>query len=174
MSDGGLDLIGVDDSGDVRVGDFVDGKGPSFLLLAGLGVGSEDIVEFLEGTFGPDDESADVASGGQLEEVESADVSDFDSGDVSQGLDEGNIGTAVDDQGSSSGSVSSVSVFSFSGSDLDGVNDLLDIRPGTDILEESDGFLGSFDFFGGIGDDQGEFGDVVNSVSSGLDQGEDS
>lgn len=168
-----MDLVGVDDSGDVGVGHLMDGKGPSFLLLAGLGVGSEDVVEFLEGTLGPYDESSNVTSGGQLEKVESADVSDLNSGNVSQSLDEGNISSTVDNQRSSSGSVSSVSELSFSGSDLDGVNDLLDIRPSSDILEESNGLLSSFDFFGGIGDDQGEFGDVVDSVSSGLNQGKD-
>lgn len=171
LSNGTLDFVGVDDSGDIRVGHFMDGKGPSFLLLAGLSVSSKDVVKLLEGTFGPDDESSDMTSWGQLKEVKSADMSDFDSGDVSESLDEGNIGTAVDDQRSSSGSVSSVSVFSFSSSDLDGINDFLDIGPGTNVLKESNGFLGSFDLFGGVSDNQGEFGDVVNSVSSGLDQG---
>ena len=173
VADGGLVFVGVDDSGDVGVGDLVGGEAPSFLLGAVLGVGSEDVVEFLEGALGPDDKSADMSSGGELEEVESADVSDFDSGDVSECLDEGDVGSAVDDQRSSSGSVSSVSEFSLSGSDLDGVDDFLDISPGSDVSEESHGFLGAFDFLSGIGHNEREFGDGIDSVSSGLDERED-
>jgi hypothetical protein len=172
-SDGRLDLVGVDHAADVGVGDLVVGEGPALLLGARLGVGAEDVVELLEGAFSPDDESTDVASGGELEEVESADVSYLNSGDVPEGLQEGDIGSAVDDQRSTSASVSSVSELALSGADLDGVDDLLDISPGADVLEESDGFLSPFNLLGGVGDDEGEFGDGVNSMSAGLDEGED-
>lgn len=63
-SDGALDLVGVDDSADVGVGDLTGGEGPALLLRASLSVGSEDVVELFEGAFGPDNESADVSSGG--------------------------------------------------------------------------------------------------------------
>lgn len=154
-AEGGLDLVGVDDTSDVGIGDFAVGKGVALLLGGGLSPGSEDVVQLLEGTFSPDDKATNVASGGELEEVESADVGDFDTGDVSKGLDEGDIGSGVDDERSSAGSVASVSEFSLSGTDLDGVDDLLDITPGTGVSEESDGLLGAFDLFGGIADDEG-------------------
>lgn len=172
-SDGALDLVGVDDSGNIGVGDLIGGEGPALLLRASLSEGSEDVVELLEGAFGPDNESADVSSGGQLEEVESADVRDFNTGDVSESLDQGHIGTAVDDQRSSSASVSSSSGLSASSSNSGGVNNFLNISPSSDVLQESDGFLGSFDLLGGVRHNQGEFGDGVNSVSSGLDKRED-
>lgn len=172
-SDCALDLVGVDDSGDVGVGDLAVGKVVSLLLHGRLGEGSEDIVELLEGALSPDDEPADVASGGELEKVESADVSDFNSGHVSECLDEGNIGSAVDNERSSSGSVPSVSELALSGSDLDGVDDLLDISPGSSFPKESDGLLGPLNLLDGITDDEGKFGDVINSVSSGLDERED-
>lgn len=174
VSDGALNFVGVDDAGDVRVGDLVGRKSPALLLGASLLVSSEDVVKLLEGAFGPDDESSDVSSGGELKEVQSADVGDLNSGDVSKGLDQGDVGTAVDDQRSSSASVSSVSELSAASSDLDGINDLLDISPSSSILEESDGLSGAFDLFSGVSDNEGEFGDSVNSVSSGLDKREDS
>lgn len=150
------------------------GEGVSLLLGGRLALGSEDSVELLEGAFSPDDESSNVASRGELEEIESADVGDFNSGDVSEGLDEGDVGSTVDDEGTAAGSVSSVSELSLSGSDLDGVDDLLDISPGSGISEEPHGFLGALNLLGGVADNEGEFWDVVDSVTSGLDEGEDS
>lgn len=172
-SEGRLDFVGVDDTGDVGVSDLATGQGEALLLGGWLSEGSEDVVQLLEGTLSPDDETADVASGGELEEVESADVCDLNSRDVSEGLDQGDVGTAVDDEGSTAGSVASVSELSLSGTDLDGVDDLLDITPGSGVSEESDGLLGAFDLLDGVADDEGEFGEVIDSVSSGLDEGED-
>lgn len=100
-------------------------------------------------------------------------MSDLNTGDVSESLDQGHIGTAVDDQRSSSASVSSSSGLSASSSNSGGVNDFLNISPSSDVLQESDGFLGSFDLLSSVRDNQGEFGDGVNSVSSGLDKRED-
>lgn len=114
-----------------------------------------------------------MASWGELEKVESADVCDFNSWHVSECLDEGNIGSAVDNQRSSSGSVSSVSELSLSGSDLDSVNHLLDISPSSSLSEESDGLLGPLNLLDGITDDERKFGDIINSVSSCLDERED-
>lgn len=116
-SDGSLDFVGVDHSSQIWVGDFMVGKNVSLLLLAGKLVSSEDLVETLEGIFSPNDESSDVSSWGKLEKVESADVDDFNAWDVSQSLDEWDVLSTVNDQWSSSGSVSSVSLFSSSGSD---------------------------------------------------------
>lgn len=173
-SDGSLDFVGVDDSTQIWVGDFVVRKNVSLFLFSGELVGSENVVEFLEGIFSPDDESSDVSSWGKLEKVESADVSDFNTWNVSQSLEKWDVLSAVDDQRSSSGSVSSVSLFSSSSSDLAGINNLLDISPSTDVLQESDGFSGSFNFFDSVVNDQWEFWDLINSVSSGLNQWEDS
>lgn len=146
-------------------------KSVSLLLLTSILVSTEDLIETLEGIFSPDDESSDVSSWSELEKVESADMNDFNAWDVSQGLDEWDILPAVDDQRSSSGSVSSISLFSSSGSDSGSINDLLDVVPGTDEFQESDGFSGSFNFFNSVVNDQWEFRNLVDSVSSGLDQG---
>lgn len=146
VSDGSLDFVGVDDSSQIWVGDFVSWEDVSLFLFSSEFVGSENVVEFLEGIFSPDDESSDVSSWGKLEKVKSADVSDFNTWDVSQGLEEWDVLSTVDDQWSSSGSVSSVSELSSSGSDSFGIDDLLNVVPGTNEFQESDGFSGSFDF----------------------------
>lgn len=137
-------------------------------MLSSELAGSEDGVELFESVFSPNAESSDVSSGGKLEEVESGNVDGLNSGNVSQSFNERYVGTLVDDQRSSSGSVSSVSDFTSSGSDLLSVNDFLDISPSSDVLKESDGFLGSFNLFGGVVNDEWEFRDVINSVSSRL------
>lgn len=146
------------------------GKVVSLLLSRGLSPGSEDLVQLLESSFSPDDESSDVSSWGKLEEVKSADMSNFNSGNVSKSLNEGDIGTTVDNQRSSSGSVSSVSELSFSSSNLDGVNNLLNISPGTGISKELNGLFSSFNLFNLVADDERKFGDVINSVSSSLNK----
>lgn len=170
VPDGRLDFVRVDDSGEVRVGDLVVRDGP---VAGGSLVSSVDAVELLESTLSPDDESSDVSSGGELEEVESGDVDGLDTGDVPEGSDQGHISAAIDNKRSSSGSVPSVSVFAVSSSDLDSVSNLLDITESSDVLKELDGLLGPLDGLGTVVDDEGEFGDLVNSVSSGLHQGED-
>jgi hypothetical protein len=75
VSEDGLNFIRVDDSGNIGIGQ--DGSGQSEVDLLGrfLLVGSVDGIELLEGSLGPDDESSQMTSGGQLEEIESADGS---------------------------------------------------------------------------------------------------
>jgi hypothetical protein len=174
VSDGALNFVGVDDTSDVGVGDLVGREGPALLLGASLSVGSEDVVKFLEGTLGPDNESSNMTARGELEEVESAHVGDLNSGDVPQSLEKGDIGSTVDNQRSTSAAVPSVSELSFSSANLDGIDDLLDISPGTDVLQESDGLASTFNLFGGVRDDERELGGRVDSVSSGLNERENS
>ena len=135
---------------------------------------SVDVVEFSEGSFSPDDESSDVSSGGELEKVKSGNMDGFDSRDVSKGSQEWDIGPTVDNKRSSSGSESSVSVFSVSSSDLDSVGNLLDIGKGANVLEEFHSLFSSLDSFDGVINNKREFRDLINSVASGLNQGEDS
>jgi len=106
-----------------------------------------------------------VSSGGELEEVEPSNVNELDSGDVSESLDD-SVVLVVDDQGSSSHSVPSSSHLSLSSSDLPGVGDLDDVGVSLGSLEESDGLLGLGVGLGGVGDDEGDLLDLLDSVSS--------
>lgn len=83
------------------------------------------MVESLEGGPGPDDESSEVTSGGQLEEVQSVDVAGLNSGDVSGSLGDESVFVGEDNKGALSGLVSSVSIFSLSGPDFPGFSNLL-------------------------------------------------
>jgi len=64
-----LDLVGVNESCEVRVGEDLLLEVISFLLDSGLSVGSEDFVEGLEGGGGPDHESSELSTRGQLGEI---------------------------------------------------------------------------------------------------------
>jgi len=144
-------------------------KNPTVLLLTGVLVGTENVIKGFKSILSPDDESSDVSSWSELEKVESGDVNDFNTWDVSQGLDEWDVLSAIDDQWSSSGSVPSISLFSSTGSNSGGVDDLLNVVPGTDELQESNSFSSSFNLFNSVFNNQWEFWDLINSVSSGLD-----
>lgn len=64
-----LDLIGVNDSGEVGAGHHVSSELESGLLDTGGSVGTEDVVELAEGILGEDDESSEVTTRGELEKV---------------------------------------------------------------------------------------------------------
>ena len=152
-------------SGDVGVRDLSGGEEVILLKGGSLVEGSEDLVEEAESSLGPDNESSEVSSGGELEEIEPSNVNELDSGDVSESLDD-SVVLVVDDQGSSSHSVPSSSHLSLSSSDLPGVGDLDDVGVSLGSLEESDGLLGLGVGLGGVGDDEGDLLDLLDSVSS--------
>jgi len=85
VSDDGLDLIGVDDSGQIGVAHARSVEGISGFLGSVIFVGSEDGVQGFESGSGVDDESSDLSTWGQLQNVESVDITDFDSWNVSNG-----------------------------------------------------------------------------------------
>lgn len=162
-SDDGLDFIRVDDSGNVVGSDL--GGGEIVTRLGGV-----DVVQGVHGTFGPNDESTHVSTGCQLQQVQVLDVAGLDTGDVSESLDQ-TLVVVVNNQGSSSLPVSPVPHLTLTGSDLSGVGDLDDIGVSLDGLQELDGGLGLVQRFGSVGDDQGNFLDLFDSVTSGEDQG---
>lgn len=86
-----LDFIRVGDSGDIGVGQ--DGARRLVALLLGGDVlaRAEDGVEGLEGVLGPDDESAQVTSRSELEQVQARDVGQFNTRNVTEGLDDGTL-----------------------------------------------------------------------------------
>lgn len=145
-----MNLVGVDDTGNVGVGNFTVRKSVALLLDSRLGVSSEDSVELLEGTFSPDDKTTNVTSWGQLKKVQSADMSNLNSWNVSKSLDERNISSTVDNKRSSARSVSSISQLTLSSSNLDSVDDLLDISPGTSVSKESNSLFSAFDFLSSV------------------------
>ena len=86
-----------------------------FSLFVSIGL-TVNLLQLLAGRLSPDDESSDVSSWGKLEKVESADVSDFNTWNVSQCFKKWDVVSFINNQWSSSGSISSVSKFSLAGS----------------------------------------------------------
>jgi len=157
-SEGRLDFSRVDDSGNIGVGEERSGCVVEFVQLS-------------ESISGPENESSDVSSGGELKEVEGFNVDEFNSGKISEGVDESAV-LRVDNEGSSSGNVSAISDLSVSSSDVSGFLSLDDIIVCVEVLEESDGSGGFVD----VGkrcsvDNQRNFSNSFDSVSSGQNKG---
>ena len=80
-------------------------------------VGSVYFVESLEGTLGPDNESSEVTTGGEVKEVHPVDVQEGNSGQITEGFGD-TVVFGVDDQGSLAHGVSSVSDLADTSPDL--------------------------------------------------------
>jgi hypothetical protein len=165
----GLDLVGVDDSGEIGAVHHVSVENIATLLDVGSSVVSEDAVEGLEGFLSPDDESAEVTTRGELEEVESGDVHEVNSGEVSSGSLNVEVLLSVDNEGTASEDVSGVSEFALAGSHLLGISGSLHVLGGTDALEDADEGLGRVSVEGL--NDERKLRHVGNSVTSGEDEG---
>jgi hypothetical protein len=161
----GLNLIGIDNSGDI--GAVHDGSVESvtLLLLGDVGWSSENGVKSFESILGEDDESSEVTSWGELEDVKSVHAAGIDSWEISSGgLDTGGL-VSIDDKWTFSHDVSGVSVFSSTLSDLLGLSDLSKIVTGSEVLEGSEDGLGVWK--SQVVDDEWELWDLVDVMTSG-------
>ena len=166
----GLDFVGVDDPGEVRVGHLGAGEDESLLDGRGGGVGTEDGVQLVEGGLGPDAEATQVTSGSELEEVQAVDGHELNTGEVAEGPQSNGL-LVIDDQRSSTLDVPPVPHLTLTGTDLLGVLSLLDIGVGTEGLQDLDGELGLVNVLQGVvGDNQGDLFDGLNTVTTGHNQ----
>lgn len=133
-SNGRLDLIGVDDSGNIGVGQNGSLQLEVALLFSGLSVGSENGVQSGTGGLGPDDESTQLTTGGQGLQVKSVDISDLNTGDISESLDQLDVLIRVHDQRSFLHLVSLVSELALSGSQGLAVDNFLHVFEGSEAL----------------------------------------
>lgn len=170
-SDNRLDFVRVDDSGDVSVGQDGSFQLEVLLEFSSLSERTEHGVQSLNSGSGPDAESTQLSSGGEGLEVKSVHVGDFNTGDVSESLDESDVFVGVHNQRSFLLLISFISDLSSSGLEGLGVDDLLHVFVGSESLQESHGLVGLFERFESVFDNQREFGDLGNLVSSGLHQG---
>jgi len=166
VSDNALDGIGVDDLCNVGVGQDGSVEVVASLFLRSNSVSSEDLVKGLEGRFSPDDESSEVTTRGQLSQVKSVDIADFNTWDVSDGSEESDVFVVVNEKWASTESVSLVSEFTLTSLDGLGVGDSFNIFVGTESLQESDDVSGLFNTFELVINNQWEVGDTADSVAS--------
>ena len=166
VSEDGLNGVRVDDSRDISA--LHDGSVQSVALLLGgvLVEVTEDLLESGETTLGEDEESTEVTTRGELEDVESVHIADIDTGDVTGSLGDLSIGIIVDDEGTLGHDVSGSSELADTNSGVLVVLDLEELLTGTELGEGIDEILG---LGGGVEtvDDKGELGDVVDLVATG-------
>ena len=145
-------------------------------MSRGLGGGAVDLIESLEGSGGPDDEAAEVATRGELEEVEGGDGRGLNTGDVAEALDDllAVDSGVVDDEGTTALAVAAATELALTGAELLGLLDLLEIGTSTDSLEEGDGASGLDGGTtledGGV-DDKRDLGDGHDLVTTGEEEG---
>jgi hypothetical protein len=167
----GLDFRGVDQAGQIGVGNEVLGQDVVLLESSGGGGAAVDLVKGLEGGGGPDDEATEVATGGELEEVQGEDGRGLNTGDVAESTDKllaVNLGV-VDDEGTTALAEAAVPQLTLTGAHLLGLLDLDEFGASTDSLEQGNGGLG----FGnggvleGLGlNDQRNLRNVGNAVTA--------
>lgn len=167
-SNNSLDFRRVDDSGNIRVGQDVGWQGVA-RLGGGNSLGTPDGVQLGESRLGPDDESTNVSTWGQLQQTKGGDVSSLDTWDVSEGLDQ-TVVLTVDNQWTTSLDVTSASELTLTSSELLGLDDLDNVGVSTNSLQDSNSLLGLGDLLNVRGDNQWDLWNLLNSVTSGQNE----
>jgi hypothetical protein len=128
-------------------------------------VGSEDKVQFLEGTGGEDNESSEVTTWGELEDVKSSDVADINTWQVSSGSSDTLGFVIIDDKWSLSQDVLGVSIFSLTSSGMSGFSNLVEIITNSEVVEGTDEGFGVWEVK--VVEDEGELWDIADLMASG-------
>ena len=167
-----LDFGRVDQLGDVRLRD--GGGRQEEVLLQGrwLGGGTVDLVQSLESARCPDDEATEVATWGELEQVEREhgacldtwDVTESKSGLLAIGL------WVVDDERTTALAPSSTSHLTLTGAELSRLLDLCDVWACTNLCEQLHGGAGLGELEGGRGDNEWDLWDVRDAVTAGKEK----
>lgn len=166
----GLDLIGVDDTGQIGVGHERTRQVEAVLKFGALLVCAEDRIQLLEGTLGPDDESAQVATRSQVQQRQVINQSKLNTRKISESLVE-SLGDIIDDQRTSSLSVSSISGFAHTTADLLRISCLFNIIHGTDLSQSGLGVFSAGNAVQRVRYNQRKFRDVFDAVATGHDEG---
>jgi hypothetical protein len=141
-------------------------------VLLGATAGTHVTVDGVEGferVFGEDEESSNVSTWSQSENVQLVDVQTVNAWDVSEGLDNTVI-LSVDDAWAQLLDVLAVSHLTSASSHSAGGVNSLDIVPSADSLEKVDGLLGLLVLLCVVGDNEWDFWDVVDLVALGHNE----
>jgi hypothetical protein len=171
-----LDFGTVDQTAKVGLRDQVGRQEEVLLQFGGLGGGTVDVVESLEGGRGPDDKSAKVTTRGELEEVQGVDVAGLATGQVAETLDQLSAinSRVVDDQRTTALTVSATSQLTLTGTQLDRLLGLLNVGTSAGSSQDGESSAGldsSGTLKDGRVDDQGNLGDAGDLVTTGEQQG---
>jgi len=166
----GLHFVALEHGLEVGV---LDDGGWDAPVLLGAGTGGEatvDGVEGFEGVFGEDEESADVSTWRESENVQAVDIEDLDAWDVSEGSDD-TVVLSVDESWSQLLDVLSVSALASAGSHPSAGVNSLDIVPSAQLLEQINGLLGLLVVLSAVADNQWDLWHLIDSVALGHHQG---
>lgn len=170
-----LDFRAVNQTAEIGLRDNVGRQEEILLELGRLGGGAVDVVKSLESGRGPDNESSEVTTRGQLEEVQGVDRAGLNTGQVAGSRNELlaiNLGV-VDDQRTTALAVAATSELTLTGTELLGLLSLLDVGSGTDSPQDGQsgaGLGGSSVLENSRVDNEGDFGDRRDLVATGKQQ----
>jgi len=164
-----LDLVRVNDSGEVSAGHHVSSELEATLGDGLLSVGTEDLVKSLKGVLGEDDESTEMTTRSELEEVKSVDVAGVDTGEVAGGVLDEVVLLTVDDQGTLTEAEAGVSELTLTSAHLLGGADAGEVTGTAEVVEGLEELGGLLNVEGV--NNEGELGDSFDSVTTGHDEG---
>ena len=104
-----------------------------------------------------------------MEEVEGVDRGGFNTWDVAESLDDSFV-FLVDDEWTSSLTMTTVAKFALSGSQFLAFLDLFNISVSTNSLQKGNGLFGLVRAFKGGGDDEWDFVNLFDAVTAGQDK----
>ena len=141
----------------------------TLLLGGGGGEGAEVGLAGSDGGLGPDGHAAELATGGELEEVRAVDVDDVETGNILGGLDDAVV-LVVDDDGTTGGLVLLATDLVLAGADLAVLEDTLEVGLETEADAGGVDILGLGHLLEGVVDDEGELGDLLDAMAAGHDE----
>jgi len=160
-----LHLIAVDDASQVRVEHQRARQRVASLLSALAGLRSPDGVELLECSASPDDESAQVTTGRELQQVQAVDRRRLHTRQVAESLGDA-IVRGEDDERSTAHDVATVARLADTAADFAGVSGLLHVGVGAHGLQGSNGLLRLGDALDGVVDDKRNLRHALDLVST--------
>merc|ERR1719209_2351492 len=167
------DGLALQQDGQVSVGHLWLGQVPPCLGGAGLAPSAVQTVELLEGRLSPDAKPSNVASGGELQQIEVVHLHGVNSRDVPEGLGESLV-LIVNNERSKLLDTSSVPQLSLASPHAPGGVHLSHISPGLVLPQEHHGLLGLGKGLYLVSHDKWDFRNALNLVTLGHDKSRNS
>jgi hypothetical protein len=164
-----LDFVRVDKTSNIGVGHDVSGQDVILLQGSGSLIGTVEFIKESNGGLSPDDETTEMSTGSELQEVKTTNVNKFETGQVTESLDETVI-FVIDDKRTTTLSVTTVTELTLTGTELTRVGDLDNIRVGVDRLQESNSFLSLGELLNRVSNNKRNFLNLFNTVTTSHNQ----
>jgi hypothetical protein len=168
-TDNGLDFIRVDETSDIRVGHDVSRQNVILLQGSRSLIGTVELIQESNSGLSPDDETTEMSTRSQLQQVKTTNVNKFKTGQVTESLDK-TVVFVVDNERTTTLSVTTVTELTLTGTELARVGDLNDISVGVDRLQESNSFLGLGQLLNRVSNNERNFLDLLDTVTTSHDQ----